>query len=220
VGQALGRLRGRLRRLARPRSAQANGLELRPAENGNVALTAEVDVQASDGAFVLALGFGITPAEAGQRALSSLQDGFDTAYAAYVQAWQAWQSSLPPVKQPPASRTVPYQHGRPAHPRGQEFPRRAHRQPVHAVGLRQGRRRPGGYHLVWPGPGRDGRRLLAAGAGEDVLRVLGYLQVTQEADGHWPQNMWLDGTPYWSGIQMDETALPSCSSTWSAAKQL
>ena len=30
----------------------------------------------------------------------------------------------------------------------------------------------------------------------------------QEADGHWAQNMWLDGTPYWSGIQMDETAFP------------
>src|SRR5262249_60088035 len=26
--------------------------------------------------------------------------------------------------------------------------------------------------------------------------------------GHWPQNMWLDGTPYWGGLQMDECALP------------
>jgi glucoamylase len=34
------------------------------------------------------------------------------------------------------------------------------------------------------------------------------LQVTQEPDGHWSQNMWLDGRPYWHGIQMDETALP------------
>ncbi|HZD58500.1 MAG TPA: glycoside hydrolase family 15 protein, partial [Anaerolineales bacterium] len=24
----------------------------------------------------------------------------------------------------------------------------------------------------------------------------------------WPQNMWLDGRPYWTGIQMDETAFP------------
>ena len=38
--------------------------------------------------------------------------------------------------------------------------------------------------------------------------MLRYLQVTQEPDGHWSQNMWLDGTPYWHGIQMDETALP------------
>jgi glucoamylase len=67
----------------------------------------------------------------------------------------------------------------------------------------------GGYHLVWP---RDlvetGGGLLAFEAKEDALRVLGYLRVTQEADGHWPQNMWLDGTSYWQGIQMDEAALP------------
>jgi glucoamylase len=31
---------------------------------------------------------------------------------------------------------------------------------------------------------------------------------TQEADGHWPQNMWMDGTPYWAGIQMDEAGFP------------
>ena len=36
---------------------------------------------------------------------------------------------------------------------------------------------------------------------------LHYMQ-TQEADGHWAQNMWLDGTPYWSGIQMDEAGIP------------
>ena len=67
----------------------------------------------------------------------------------------------------------------------------------------------GGYHLVWP---RDlvetAGGLIAIGAHEQVRRVLRYLQVTQEPDGHWSQNMWLDGTPYWRGIQMDETALP------------
>ena len=67
----------------------------------------------------------------------------------------------------------------------------------------------GGYHLVWS---RDmvetAGGLLAAGAHEDVRRVLSYLQATQQPDGHWPQNMWLDGSPYWHGIQMDETALP------------
>ncbi|MGH7583475.1 MAG: glycoside hydrolase family 15 protein, partial [Gemmatimonadales bacterium] len=49
---------------------------------------------------------------------------------------------------------------------------------------------------------------LAAGAFEDVRAILGYLRSTQESDGHWAQNMWLDGTPYWNGVQMDETALP------------
>ena len=53
----------------------------------------------------------------------------------------------------------------------------------------------GGYHLVWS---RDmvetAGGLLAAGAHEDVRRVLSYLQKTQQPDGHWSQNMWLDGS--------------------------
>jgi glucoamylase len=50
--------------------------------------------------------------------------------------------------------------------------------------------------------------LLAARAFDDARRVLNYLMVTQEGDGHWMQNMWLDGEPYWNGVQMDQTALP------------
>jgi glucoamylase len=67
----------------------------------------------------------------------------------------------------------------------------------------------GGYHLVWP---RDlvetAGGFLAAGAIGDAVRVLHYLETTQEADGRWPQNMWLDGRPYWNGLQMDEAAFP------------
>ena len=67
----------------------------------------------------------------------------------------------------------------------------------------------GGYHLVWP---RDlvetAFGFLAAGAEPDALRVLRYLEVTQEAEGNWAQNMWLDGRPYWDGMQMDEAAFP------------
>jgi len=67
----------------------------------------------------------------------------------------------------------------------------------------------GGYHLVWP---RDlvesAGALMAAGHCNLARRTLRYLVSTQEADGHWPQNMWLDGTAYWRGIQLDETAFP------------
>jgi glucoamylase len=76
-------------------------------------------------------------------------------------------------------------------------------------GFSKGDKDLGGYHLVWS---RDLVEtvggLLAAGAHEDVRRVLSYLQTTQEPDGHWVQNMWLDGSTYWSGIQMDETSMP------------
>ncbi len=67
----------------------------------------------------------------------------------------------------------------------------------------------GGYHLVWP---RDlvetAFGFLAAGAEIDAVRVLRYLESTQESDGHWAQNMWMDGRPYWNGLQMDEAAFP------------
>jgi glucoamylase len=62
---------------------------------------------------------------------------------------------------------------------------------------------------VWPRAlGETAGGMLAAGAHDEALRVLNYLQATQEADGHWPQNNWLDGTSYWQGIQMDECAFP------------
>jgi glucoamylase len=67
----------------------------------------------------------------------------------------------------------------------------------------------GGYHLVWP---RDlvecAGALIAVGHNMRARRTLRYLVSTQEASGSWAQNLWLDGTPYWTGVQMDETAFP------------
>jgi glucoamylase len=67
----------------------------------------------------------------------------------------------------------------------------------------------GGYHLVWT---RDmiqsATALLACGRTETALRALVYLACTQHPDGGFSQNFWIDGTPYWSGIQLDEVAFP------------
>ena len=67
----------------------------------------------------------------------------------------------------------------------------------------------GGYHVVWP---RDlvetASGFLALKTQNDALRILNYLMSMQKEDGSWPQNMWLEGTPHWKGIQMDQTALP------------
>lgn len=67
----------------------------------------------------------------------------------------------------------------------------------------------GGYHLVWP---RDlvesAGALLALGAVEEARDVMRYLVATQNDDGHWFQNQWLGGTPYWHGVQLDEAAFP------------
>jgi glucoamylase len=67
----------------------------------------------------------------------------------------------------------------------------------------------GGYHLVWT---RDmvqtATALLACGRVETALRALVYLACTQLPDGGFAQNFWIDGTPYWSGKQLDEVAFP------------
>ncbi|HZL53309.1 MAG TPA: glycoside hydrolase family 15 protein [Terracidiphilus sp.] len=67
----------------------------------------------------------------------------------------------------------------------------------------------GGYHLVWT---RDmvqtATALLACGRADTARRALVYLACTQQSDGGFAQNFWIDGTPYWSGLQLDEVAFP------------
>ncbi len=181
------------------------------AENGNVALCGEIDLASCGGAFVLALGLGTTPAEAGHHALSSLQESFDERQEVYVREWLAWQESLLDLAPSPDGGRDLYRTSTSvlATHEAEEYPGGAIASLSIPWGFSKGDEDLGGYHLVWP---RDlvetAGGLLAAGARDDVRRILCYLQATQEADGHWPQNMWLDGTPYWSGVQMDETALP------------
>src|SRR5579883_3387711 len=67
----------------------------------------------------------------------------------------------------------------------------------------------GGYHLVWT---RDmvnsASGLLASGNETLALRALIYLAATQLDDGGFYQNFWINGEPYWKGIQLDEVAFP------------
>ena len=180
------------------------------AENGNVAFTGEVDLAASNGEFVLALGFGSIWTEAGQQARSSMFEDFDDARRQFVSQWSNWQKKLHRLDDPPRQNDL-Y--------RSSTAVLRTHESKDFLGGIiaslsipwgfNKGDEDLGGYHLVWP---RDlvetAGALLAAGAVDDAVRVLRYLEATQEADGNWAQNLWLDGRPYWSGIQMDETAFP------------
>ena len=67
----------------------------------------------------------------------------------------------------------------------------------------------GGYHLVWT---RDmvqtATAMMACGRVETALRALVYLACTQKPDGGFSQNFWVNGEPYWTGIQLDEVAFP------------
>jgi glucoamylase len=181
------------------------------AEKGNVAMSGEINLAKSEGKFLLALSFGKDPDEAARNVIASLKGGFEKAVEDYIDGWQEWfkthGSSNNPLLTPRdlsqislavlrthdsktalggiiASLAIPW-------------------------GFSKGDNDLAGYHLIWP---RDmveaGGGLLSVGANEDVRRVLIFLQKTQQPDGHWSQNMWVDGSPYWKGIQMDETALP------------
>ncbi|MFY9309046.1 MAG: glucan 1,4-alpha-glucosidase [Bacteroidia bacterium] len=181
------------------------------AENGNVALTGEIDLdEVNNNSFVVALGFGRNPEEAGQRARASILESFESAKTQFISEWINWQKKLNlnskrnnSNKFFSISAAMLKVHESKRHPgaliASLSIP----------WGFNKGDDDLGGYHLVWP---RDmvqtAGGLLAARAYKDARRVLNYLMVTQEEDGHWPQNMWLDGSPYWSGIQMDQTALP------------
>ncbi|MEO6945561.1 MAG: glucan 1,4-alpha-glucosidase, partial [Nitrobacter sp.] len=180
------------------------------AENGNVALTAEIDFSKSQQSFVLALGFGKDPDEAAHKAIASLRDGFDKAKHDYVAGWQEWMKA----RQSQIDEAAPGDLARKSLAVLRTHESKTARGAIIASlaipwGFSKGDSDQGGYHLVWA---RDmveaAGGLLAAGAHEDARRVLFYLQRTQQSDGHWSQNMWLDGSPYWNGVQLDETALP------------
>lgn len=182
------------------------------ARGGNVALTAEIDLKACNNEFVIALGFGRRSEEAAHRVIGSLADGFDAALADFTDAWHDWQAGLLPLDAPRNNGGASTYRISTAVLRTHEassFPGGIIASLSIPWGYARGDEDLGGYHLVWP---RDlvetAGALVACGAFEDARRVLRWLEATQDGDGHWPQNCWLDGEPYWSGVQMDECAFP------------
>src|ERR1700683_1493646 len=184
--------------------------EYQRAENGNLACTGEIDLAACNGEFVLALGFGGIWSEAGQNVRSSLLEDYTKIREYYVAEWESWQNELLKLDEPKreyalyrASTAVLRTH------ESKDFLGGIIASLSIPWGFNKGDEDLGGYHLVWP---RDlvetAGALLAAGAVTDAVRVLRYLESTQEAAGNWAQNLWLDGRAYWSGVQMDETAFP------------
>ena len=181
------------------------------AEDGNVALTGEIGFTAGMTTALLALGFGASPEDAADLALASLKQGFDAAAATYGENWRKFQAGLEKLDRHAASGLNTYRISTAVLGSHLSVAR-----PGAAVaslsipwGFNKGDDDLGGYHLVWP---RDlvetAGGFLAAGDGKQALQILTYLRSIQQPDGHWPQNVWSDGTAYWPGIQMDECAFP------------
>ena len=175
---------------------------------GNVALLAELTR-----ACTLALAFGSSAEAAGTLALTAAFEPFGSVRDHYVQGWRDWyaKSRIPVeyVADLPAICTRQFQIS--------ALVLRVHQDKTYpgamvaslSVPWGNTKEEREGYHLVWP---RDlvecAGALLAVGATREAGNTLRYLRATQLADGHWQQNQYLGGTPYWTGVQLDETALP------------
>jgi glucoamylase len=189
------------------------------ARDGNIALTIELDLERCDGQFVLALAFGPNPAEAGQNARAALLRHFDVVCDEFINGWTRFHKKSRGIRVGDDVARDPGDENATDEYRLSVAVLRVHEDKVHPGGMiaslsipwgnTKGDHDLGGYHVVWP---RDlvesAGALLAAGHADAARHALHYLMVTQESDGHWPQNMWLDGVQYWTSNQLDETGLP------------
>ncbi len=174
------------------------------AADGNVALTCELGARRG----VLALGFNDTPEGARTLAAASLAEGFPAARRAFIAGWRTWSEPLRLPAPSPAivdeaalSATVLKVH------EDRTFPGAM----IASLSIPWGNTSDsrGGYHLVWARDAvESGLALLAIGHRDEAARVVTYLASTQQPDGHWHQNFYTDGRPFWHGIQLDETAFP------------
>ncbi|MVA37231.1 glucan 1,4-alpha-glucosidase [Agrobacterium vitis] len=181
------------------------------ADDGNTALTGQIPFTESADTAVLALSFGQSETEAGAKALASLRDGFDVAFGMYCANWRGWQKSLYDLDRDTAKPINMYRVSTAVLAAHRAADRRGAVVASLSIpwGASKGDDDLGGYHLVWP---RDlvenAGGFLAAGDWKEAIEILEYLREVQLASGRWPQNLWLDGKPYWLGVQMDECAFP------------
>ncbi len=181
------------------------------ASDGNVALTGEVPVHDGVTEFTLGLAFGESAAAAVTTLLQSLGTPFDVHERRFRAQWRRTsraEDDTPALASDQgalfrASRSILLAH------EDKTYPGAFIASLSIPWGAFKGDEDPGGYHLVWV---RDlfhaATGLLAAGEPEAALRALIYLASRQRLDGGFPQNFWIDGRPYWQGIQLDEVALP------------
>jgi len=172
---------------------------------GNVALLGELAPEC-----VVALAFGPSRGAAATLAAAALAQPFENVWREHVAAWADWHTSChdnlgtgePALDaQFEISRMVLRCHMDKTYPGAM----------VASLSIPWGNSKDdrGGYHLIWP---RDlvecASALLCVGSETEARDVLRCLIATQHEDGHWNQNQWLAGEPFWQGVQLDETALP------------
>jgi len=187
------------------------------APSGNVVQTGKTALTGLPGSqnLVLALGFGGTTGDAGDAATGALAGGFDAVASAYADGWHGYLAGLNPEPASAAAYGPTYDVSAMALAAHEDKTFRgayvASPTMPWAWGGGTGLENPSGaYHLVWA---RDlyeiATALIADGDRAGADRALTYLFDTQQkADGSFPQNSLVDGTPHWTNLQLDEVADP------------
>ncbi len=161
----------------------------------------------------LVLGFAAGSDAALRAARASQAAGFDRTARAYAAGWHAYLDTLRPV---PSSLGTEQQR---REYRVSELVLAASEDKLHrgayvaspSMPWAWGAENPSGpYHLVWS---RDlyqiATALIADGDRAGANRALDFLLRTQQKpDGSFPQNSTVAGLPFWTGLQLDEVALP------------
>jgi glucoamylase len=185
--------------------------EFASAEEGNIALTGEIELP-DNGEFTLGIAFGQSSQSTATKLLQSLAQPFAAHREAYVRQWQ--RTVVNPQFDFSAdtgddghlyrlSRCILLAH------EDKTFEGALVASMSIPWGETKNDEELGGYHLVWT---RDlvqsATALLASGQTGTPLRALIWLAAIQQPDGRFPQNSWIDGAAYWSGLQLDEMAAP------------
>lgn len=182
------------------------------ATNGNVAQMGWVDFAGSTAtsiSFDVVLGFGTTETEAMNTANATLGSNLGTMQTTYDSGWQTYTNGLSTQ-----GGTADNQYYLAAMAL-KSIQDKSNGAMIAGMGTPWGETandtsNQGGYHLVWS---RDlfkfANALVTAGDTASATSTVQYMfNVQQQANGRFPQNSWIDGTPYWNATQMDQQAMP------------
>lgn len=178
--------------------------------DGNLALTGQVNLDDSN-EFTLGLAFGSNQHNAISTLFQSLNIPFSQQKQNYIEQWKRSRNGIHSLE------NISYDDGKLYHNsvslllahEDKTYPGALIASLAIPWGEAKDDQEQGGYHLVWT---RDMvssvAGLVAAGETNTAVRSLIYLATSQQEDGGFPQNFWVDGRPYWKGIQLDEVAFP------------
>jgi glucoamylase len=183
--------------------------EFGSATNGNVAVLGELNLNGRR-EFTVAIGVGNSLHTALQKTVSALAVPFESSQERFIVQWKrAANPEWLAAKACDGGRVMRTSHNVLLAHEDKSYPGAFVASASIPWGQAKGDDDLGGYHLVWT---RDmvqtATALLACGRKETALRALVYLACTQQPNGGFAQNFWINGTPYWSGQQLDEVAFP------------